>query len=657
MNALVKWFVGAVACLLACAPVSASAAPGFGQIAGPGGCLLASGTAASPSCGEGKGLFHPKAVAVSPDGSNVYVVGGVAGDNVAQSFGEAVTLKRNAATGEVSDEGCLSSDGTDGRDGASGICTPTPSLLGADGVAVGGDGHSVFVIARSSGSVVAFARDPATGALTRLGCLQTTPRPGSPCTPANLFPGSTDLLTNPSGSALYVASPLEGVISTLLAPPLPATASAGPQVRATTGSGGNGTTSSTSTSSTSTSSTSTVASLFSPMPAGFSANPCIAVNGLDGPCTVGIAMAGVSGLALAPEGKQLYAVSPTSKAVDVFSLAGSGALTESGCLMVDPPAGMCTASKRLLAPAPGVAVSPDGRNVYVADHSARGGGQIDILSRDPTSGGLTDSACVDFLPVPEKHESKEETPDQEKKESEREAKEPEAETKEAEKEPADQCTSGPGLESVESVAISADGSQLYAFGSDSAATFARAPGDGALTETACASESDSRCAAVTDLSGVEAAAVSPDGRNVYAVTANSKALLAFGLGASVTSTTAATSSDLARVAVACPAHLRRPCRGRVALTAAIDRRSGRHAHHKRRRLRRSVRIAAGGSGLFWLPAGGHKTVTVRIYGSARRLLLHHRHLRVTAAVVSAPFAGGSDFGRRLTLRAPARRRV
>jgi len=631
MQALVKRLTPALLCLIALTVAPGAGAAGFGQITGPGGCLLESNSAPSRVCGEGKGLFHPKALAVSPDGSNVYVVGGVSGNNVAQSFGEVVILNRNSATGEVSDVGCLSSDGTNGHEGASGICTPAPSLLGADGVTVSADGHTVYVIARASGSIVAFARDPATGQLTRLGCFQTTPRPGAPCTPANLFAGATDLLTNTSGSALYVASPLEGVISTLLAPPPPPTESTGEPGGGTTGNGG------------ATPAAPTVASLFTAVPGSFTANPCIGVNGLDGPCSVGIAMSGVSGLALGPEGNQLYALSPGSRAIDVFSLATTGALTESGCLMVDAPAGLCTASKDLRTPANAIAISPDGHNVYVGDDSIHGGGQIDILSRNPASGRLTDSGCVDFLPVPEKPEPKEEGEEAE-----------EEEAKESEPEPADPCTSVPGLSGVDTIAISADGSQLYAFGADSAVSFSRSTATGALTEAACGSESDPRCASLPDLSGVEAAAVSPDGHNVYVATTKTRALIAFGLGASVTSTAATASRDLARVAVACPARLTHPCRGRVVLTAAIDRRTRHHVHHKRRR-RRAVRIAVGTSGSFWLSAGEHKTITVLLSHSAGRLLRRGHHLHVAAAVASAPFAGGSDFGRRLTLRLSRRR--
>ncbi len=203
------------------APLSAAASPagGFGEIEGRGGCLLEGGSPATSLCSAGEGLFHPKAIAVSPDGTNIYIVGGVEGDNVAQSFGEIAILTRNPTTGEIAPDGCLSSDGTDGRDGATGICTPTPSLLGADSVTVSSDGHTVFVGASSSGSVVAFAREPSSGALSRLGCYQATARPGSPCTPADLFPGSDDLLAD-GNATLYLASPLEGAISAFTAPAL-----------------------------------------------------------------------------------------------------------------------------------------------------------------------------------------------------------------------------------------------------------------------------------------------------------------------------------------------------------------------------------------------------------------------------------------------------
>lgn len=565
-KAIASALTAAVAVAFTCCPAPASAATGFGQIEGAGGCLLESGSPATSQCGAGEGIFHPKALAVAPDGTSVYVVGGVAGDSVAQSFGAIAILRRNPASGELTDVGCLSSDGTDGREAASGICAPTPSLLGADGVAVSADGRNVFVTASSSGSIVAFARNPTTGLLRRLGCFQSAPRPGAPCTPANVVDGSDDPLTNADDSALYVASPLESTISAFVALP------------ASTGQSSAGTSSGAS-------AAPTAASLFTALPGPFTANPCIAVNGLDGACAVGVAMKGVGALTLSPEGNQLYAVASASHAIDVFTQIGHEGLTETGCLLSAAPPGMCTSSQFMSSPTQ-LAISPDGRNAYVADASPRGG-KIDTLSRNASNGQLTATGCVDYLPPPVKPEPGEEEHEEEP-------------AQEAEKEPTDPCTSVPGLESVGTIAISADGSQLYAFGATSAVGFARDPNTGALSEMACASNADPRCSSLPDLSGVQAAAVSPNGRDVYVVTTNSKALLAFGVGASVTSTAAAESQrGIAFVDVACPAHLSRPCRGRVALTAAVARRTGRHKHRQR-----VLRVAIGGSGLFALGAGG-----------------------------------------------------
>ncbi len=626
------FLAGALAAtLLACAAAPAHASGGFGEIKGPGGCLAEAGASLASGCAETKGLFHPKALAVSPDGTNIYVVGGVAGNDVAESFGLITILTRNPATGEVAEAGCLSSDGTDGRDGASGICNPTPSLLGAYGVTVSADGRTVFVTTRSSASVVAFARNPATGSLTRLGCFQATPRADSPCTSANLFPGSEDLLTSAEDTTLYVASPLEGTISAFTAPPtMGAQSSSGEHSAGTTEHPSS--TASEHPSEAGAGSSAGLASLFTATPGEFTANPCIAVNGYDGACAVGIAMKGVQGLTLSPEGKQLYAVATASHAIDRFAPAGKEGLTETGCLIADAPAGLCSSSGLLQAPTQ-LAVSPDGRNVYVADRSLPpfSGGRIDVLSRDASTGQLGDVSCIDYQPPPPKPEPGE------KEESEGNEEKPE-------KEPTDPCQRVPGLEGVQTLVVSGDGSAVYAFGASSAVSFARNSSTGALAETACASESDPSCASLPGLTEVDAATVSPDGRYVYATTANGK-VLAFGTGAAVASASAAaTHAGLALVPVACPSALSRSCRGRLLLTRVV------HVHARGRRHDRAMRIAAGDSSPFAIDAGRSAFIAVRLDRTARRLLLGHRRLQVTATVHGDPFSGGSGFGRGLVLR-------
>jgi DNA-binding beta-propeller fold protein YncE len=611
----------AVVAGLGVAPAAADAAGGFGPLSGPGGCLVAPEAASSESgtsgCAVGKALTGARAVAVSPDGANVYVAGGTAGDSVATSFGAVVILKRDPATGAIAETGCLSSDGTDGRDGASGACTPTPSLLGADGVAVSPDGSTVFVSSSSSASVVAFSRDPATGSLTRLGCLQGTPRPGGPCAAANLFSSSSALAASADGSALYVSAPLEGAISTLTAAATTLASGTGGSM-----SGASGPTAS-----------AKLASIFTIPPASmYLSNPCIAVNGLDGVCTVGTATQGLDDLALSPDGKQLYAAAPGSKAIDVFATGPGGALTETGCLKVQAPPGLCGAGKLMRAPDQ-LAVSPDGQNVYASD-SLGAGGSVDVFDRNPTTGALSSSSCVDFLPKPEPREPGEEDEEGEGQEEEKSST------------PPDPCASAPGLNEVSVVAVSGDGSSVYAIGSGSAAIFSRDANTGKLSETSCAADEDSRCTRLPSLQGVSAAAVSPDGREVYVAAAKSDAVMVFGIGASVTTTHAAASrAGTATVRVVCPAGLRRVCSGRVDLTRAVASVAKRRDHRARVR-----RIEVGQSSLFSIRPGHQAGVPLRLTRRARRLLLHHRRLRLMAVVRAAPSAGGSGYGRHVWFR-------
>jgi len=621
----------------ALAPI-AGAAAGFGEIKGPGACLRQSGTPGDSECAPGNGVLHPQAIAVSPDGTSVYVVGGTTANNIAESFGSVAILKRNPATGEVSDAGCMSSDGTDGRDGASGICTPSASLLGADGVSVSADGRTVFIASQKSASVIAFARDPASGSLTRLGCL-AAPRAGSPCAAANVFRGSSDIVTSPDDSSLFLASPDEGTLSALIAPPPPAPAGEASAPPAGTPAP-----------------SSALASLFAPAPSPSPApasspapaaaagpprpNPCVAVNGYDGACALGVAMKGVGSLTVSPDGQQVYAVAPQSQAVDVFAAAGAEPLAQIGCLKAAAPPGLCSSSALLSAPKR-LAISPDGRNLYVAD-SGDHGGRIDVLSRNAATGKLADAGCVDFLPQPVKPEAGNGEEPENEKEQEQEREQEEA--RERERLASDPCQSVPGLESVEMVAVSGDGSAVWAFGAGSAVSFSRDPSTGKLTETGCASSSDARCASLPDLTGFETAAVSPDGRNVYIATGGERALLAFGIGAAVTAArVSASQAGIARVPVACPAQLRRPCRARLVLT----RRAG--ARSQRAGAGHAWRVAAGASGVFTLGPGHHAQIAVRLYGATRGLVLHGRRLRITATVRAAARAGGSGLGRRVVL--------
>lgn len=88
-------------------------------------------------------------VAISPDGLNAYAVG--------SSSNSVVTFTRNPATGALT---FLEQD-VDGTGGVDGIA-------GARGVAVSPDGGSVYVTGWLDGAVATFTRNPTTGALTFL---------------------------------------------------------------------------------------------------------------------------------------------------------------------------------------------------------------------------------------------------------------------------------------------------------------------------------------------------------------------------------------------------------------------------------------------------------------------------------------------------------
>ena len=136
---------------------------------------------------------------------------------------------------------------------------------------------------------------------------------------------------------------------------------------------------------------------------------------------------------VSPDDKHVYVASSGadgvgSNAIAAFSRAGdTGALTSAGCVSDSGgdgrpgTDGFCADGDALLG-ASGIAVSPDGRHVYVASHSSNG---IAWLARDAATGKLTPAGCIKNFPR------------------------------------ADRCRAGFGLEGTSGVAVSPDGKQVY----------------------------------------------------------------------------------------------------------------------------------------------------------------------------------------------------
>jgi 6-phosphogluconolactonase (cycloisomerase 2 family) len=216
---------------------------------------------------------------------------------------------------------------------------------------------------------------------------------------------------------------------------------------------------------------------------------CAPVAGLDRP----------SGIAMTADGGSVFVASVNGGTLTVFARnATTGALTPSGCFQeagAHAPVAGCTPVVGL-GGAVGVAVTPDGRSVYVASETAN---TIVMFARDPGSGGLTPTGCLADRAIYDTAT----------------------------------CTQVGSLKGIRSLAASPDSASLYAAapGSNAVVAFARGP-DGGLTKVGCLSGDDgagqdATCAPATALGYAQQVAVSPDGRFVYVNATDSAAIVAF----------------------------------------------------------------------------------------------------------------------------------
>ena len=131
------------------------------QLPDPLGCISEDGSGGL--CADGKGLTNPIAVAVSPDGRNVYVASFQRDPVLASALAVFAQDKTTGGLVQLPDkQGCISDDGTGGT------CTDGVALRGTTDVAVSNDGKHVYVTSAPSSAVAIFTRDKTTGALTQL---------------------------------------------------------------------------------------------------------------------------------------------------------------------------------------------------------------------------------------------------------------------------------------------------------------------------------------------------------------------------------------------------------------------------------------------------------------------------------------------------------
>jgi len=228
---------------------------------------------------------------------------------------------------------------------------------------------------------------------------------------------------------------------------------------------------------------------------------CISESGVGG-CQSGKALNRANSVAVSPDGKNVYVASIVSNAVAIFKRSPDGTLEQlpgtAGCISQSGGLVGCSPGNGLTF-AFGLSVSPDGKNVYVASANDDA---VAILNRNP-------DGTLEQLPGTAGCISQEEFG-------------------------VAGCRPGIGLHSAASIFTSPDGRAVYVAStglSDSVAIFDRNP-DGTLHQlpgtAGCVSQSRSReCQLGIGLVGATDVAASSDGKTVYVASAGSDAVAIF----------------------------------------------------------------------------------------------------------------------------------
>lgn len=418
---------------------------------------------------------------------------------VAAALGSASVAPAAAlgAVGDLTFSGCFGMD----MEMACTQLSPTYLLDGGDSVAVSPDGISVYVTANSGSSeglIDAFSRDTSTGALSFEGCIGDGSQSCTATNPKNALGVPTSVAVSADGRSVYVASSYASVVDVL---------SRNTSTGALSFDGCIGDDPDTECATTSPANALEAADSVAVSPDGTSVyvgsaeaigvfsrdtstgaltyEGCVGEDPGCTPTTPASAVVGLESVAVSPDGSSVYAANAGFGEVDVLSRnASTGALTYEGCIG-DESESECktTIPSNVLTGAHSVAVSPDGANVYVASVGRPGGGGIIAFSRDSSTGALTYQGCFGE---------------------------------------ATGCTSTTPVDALQqaySVTVSPDGGSVYAASEEpnAVAVFSRNTSTGALAYRSCIGNHEGCTATkpIDALDGVSSVAVSPDGSNVY----------------------------------------------------------------------------------------------------------------------------------------------
>lgn len=359
MNRLVA-AIALVCCLLLPAAADAAGKNGLTrgalvQKAGKAGCIV-DRSSPKQGCATARAIKGPgpfmgsRAIALAPGGKHVYV---------ASSDSNAIAIfERNKRTGNLSQSkgraGCISLNGNYG-------CAKAIGLKGPNSLAMTANGRYLYATSRDSSSVTAFRRNPKTGALQQLapeaGCVSSLPLPG--CATGRALTGVDVVTVSPDGRNVYVGAFLGNAVAVFNRDK-----STGRLTQPADETG------------------------------------CITETATSG-CTQGLALTAPEGMAVSADGENVYVASAVSNAVLTFNRdQDSGALSQAddgtGCITEDPLTG-CTTGFQVDG-ANAIAVSPDDNDVYATSlissslTSFARGSASGALDQIPGAGG-----CVAWL--------------------------------------------------------------------------------------------------------------------------------------------------------------------------------------------------------------------------------------------------------------------
>ena len=288
------------------------------------GCVTSATTVCAPEneTKEVAVIGHPAAIAISPDGENAYVI--------SQATNSIVEFSRNTESGLLSEIGCISE--------ADAECTmhEAKGLNDPYGMVVSPGGENVYVTGFGDQAVAEFSRNTGNGALEQLpspnDCISSVVASGCGDTSAIGLEHAIGVVVSPGGEDVYVAAG--------------GTEGAGAIASFKREAGG----------------------ALTQLPA---TEACISEANPE--CLLGTAIDGPEDLVISPDGKNVYTNSYKDNAViELTRNVSTGGLTQNqtpnACVTTEAIAGQtarCSPAKGIEG-ALGVAISPDGKNLYAS---------------------------------------------------------------------------------------------------------------------------------------------------------------------------------------------------------------------------------------------------------------------------------------------------